>query len=58
MGGDEFAFLVGDCATAESAQLCGDQICGALRSPVKIGNREFHVGLSCGVAIIGDCDVN
>lgn len=58
MGGDEFAIFFRDCWTAEAAQVCGDQICAALQSPVKLDDREFHVGLSCGVALISDCDVS
>lgn len=58
MGGDEFAIFFRGCFTAEAAQVCGDQICAALQSPIKIDDREFHVGLSCGVAIIGHCDVS
>lgn len=58
IGGDEFALLIRDCFTAERAQLCGNQICAAVQAPVKIGDREFHVGLSCGVAIVHDCDAS
>lgn len=58
IGGDEFALLIRDCFTAERAQVCGNQICAALQSPVKVDDREFHVRLSCGVAVIGDCDAS
>lgn len=58
MGGDEFALLIRDCFTVESAQMCGNQICAALQTPVKVDDREFHVGLSCGVAIVVDCSAS
>lgn len=58
MGGDEFALLIRDCFTAERAQICGNQLCAALQSPIEVEDREFHVRLSCGVAVVGDCDAS
>jgi diguanylate cyclase (GGDEF)-like protein len=56
MGGDEFAVLLTglprdlEQASAKARQ-CGERLTASLTNPIRIGDRELHVGLSIGISV-------
>jgi diguanylate cyclase (GGDEF)-like protein len=51
LGGDEFTILLADIRSHEEAAIVCRRILGALRKPMDLEGREFHVSASIGVAL-------
>ncbi len=51
LGGDEFTVLVEHEATVETAHRIATRLLGAIRGPVRIGDRDVVVGGSFGIAL-------
>jgi diguanylate cyclase (GGDEF)-like protein len=53
LGGDEFAFVLPDLRTAEDAGIVADRVLRALAENVTLGDQQFVVGASIGIAVHG-----
>ncbi|NTV96533.1 MAG: bifunctional diguanylate cyclase/phosphodiesterase, partial [Thiobacillus sp.] len=51
LGGDEFAVLVEDIATPLDAERVAEKILAALTEPVRLDDRDWHVGASIGIGL-------
>jgi len=51
LGGDEFAVLLADGPDVERATLIADRVAASLQLPFQLGEREFTVGASIGLAV-------
>ncbi|WP_155859300.1 bifunctional diguanylate cyclase/phosphodiesterase [Cellulomonas sp. KRMCY2] len=58
LGGDEFALLCTEIADVEAARAVGEQVCAALREPMRVGDRLIVSTMSVGVMVgeVGDID--
>lgn len=54
MGGDEFVIVMPDFRTLDDVRRCGQEIIHNAAQPIRIGEREFRLTLSVGVAIYPD----
>lgn len=50
LGGDEFAVLLPDLGSRDEAVAVATRICGAVRAPLLLGPRPFHLTCSAGLA--------
>jgi diguanylate cyclase (GGDEF)-like protein/PAS domain S-box-containing protein len=53
MGGDEFAVLIEDAGSAESARESALRVLAALRLPFRLGEQEITIRASAGIAMYG-----
>lgn len=51
LGGDEFVFVLDDLTHPEQAGMVASQLIDALRSPIRVGEHEFLVSASIGIAL-------
>jgi diguanylate cyclase (GGDEF)-like protein/PAS domain S-box-containing protein len=51
LGGDEFAILLEDIANPLDAERVAEKILDAMAVPVKLENREWHIGASIGISL-------
>jgi diguanylate cyclase (GGDEF)-like protein/PAS domain S-box-containing protein len=51
MGGDEFAILLEDAGTPDSARATAERVLGAIRSPFRLLDRDVAVRASAGIAM-------
>ena len=51
LGGDEFIILLNNLARPEDAATVAERIQGWISQPVKLGDRQAHIGVSMGIAI-------
>ncbi len=54
MGGDEFTVLLRNVADASAANHVVDRLLGALREPFKVEGDDVQLGLSIGIALVGE----
>ncbi|ABO49880.1 diguanylate cyclase/phosphodiesterase with PAS/PAC and GAF sensor(s) [Desulforamulus reducens MI-1] len=54
IGGDEFTILLHNITRAENASIVADKIIDTLANPWIIGNHEFHITTSIGIALYPD----
>lgn len=51
MGGDEFAFILGETDEAESISLVARRILSTFDAPVEVGGRKLHVTATLGISL-------
>ena len=54
LGGDEFAVLLEGCESAAQVALLADKLIETLSAPIVLGGTEVRVGVSIGIAWVGD----
>lgn len=51
LGGDEFIVLLADCRDAESGQRVADKLREVLAEPIRVGEHEFSISATIGIAL-------
>ena len=58
LGGDEFVVLLPETLHVEDAAMVAQKIIETVREPVAIANRQYHLGVSVGLALFPDHAAN
>lgn len=51
VGGDEFTILLQDISDGEAVVRVAQKVCDALKEPWSLGNHDFHITISIGIAL-------
>jgi diguanylate cyclase (GGDEF)-like protein len=58
LGGDEFVILLQEMSHPTDAARVAEKVIEAIRKPVEVGNRQYQLGVSVGIAHFPDHAVN